>query len=563
MSTTRRQGATVLALTGLLGAAALTGATGAGAAPADELPVYAVRSEGITDEQVAALQRAFGLKSVERTAEGVVTFTDEERHLRVPSIDQGAGQPDESGQATTRTAFDVAAIRALRAVPPQDATKRVTETLRGIGLLPAEATPTASHSTLDIVDGNGATVASAPLDTTVTFDFRLGGVPLEGPGSKVRVSLDGTGAVTQLTYAARQVVQVGLKPVLDLDLGYQKCVEVLGGVPLGAVQYAYSSGPLGSGQTHLEPYFRCQGVDPGENAPVFFLPAVVGSSLPEPDPAVPPRRSTTASSATGNPATANSTTASSATGDVGADSISLVDVGSEGTGTCQGLYGVPNNITGFNNRFTSAVIPVQFSWTGPNAWEQDFKDPAFAGGQDHLYTDDVDMTFYHGNGGPFGLSFSRCSSVNDATLRNTEARWGNRDSEWMSLYTPSLLATTASGQAWWQRWGRAFRGLHQINGFETTIVQPGAFVSPAGSFGGRYANYLLRSSLRPVQRPMRVRDAWAQASIDTQPSYVRWATMGAMSGGNLANFNDYFWGRGAVGSDITSPTGYWKISGPS
>ncbi|GAA1306775.1 hypothetical protein GCM10009634_69320 [Saccharothrix xinjiangensis] len=545
----------MLALTGLLGAAALTGATGAGAAPADELPVYAVRSEGISDAQAAALQKAFGLRSVERTPEGVVTFTDEERHLRVPSIDRGAGQPDESGQATTQTAFDVAAIRAIKAVPPEDATKRVAETLRGIGLLPAEATPGASHSTLDIVDANGGTLASAALDTTVTFDFKLGGVPLEGPGSKVRVSLDGSGAVTQLTYASREVVPVGSKPVLDLDHGYQKCVEVLGGVPLGAVQYVYSSGPLGSGQTHLEPFFRCEGVDPGENAPVFFLPALVGSSLPAPDATVPPRRAS--GSTAPNPSAADA-------GDVGANWIPRIDVGSEGTGSCQGLYGVPSSITGFNNRFTSAAVPVQFSWTGPNAWEQDFKDPAFAGGQDHLYTDDVDMTFYHGNGGPFGLSFARCSSVNDTTLRNTEARWGNRDSEWMSLYTPSLLQTTASGQAWWQRWGRAFRGLHQINSFETAIVQPGAFVPTTSSFGGRYSNYLLRSSLRPLQRPMRVRDAWAQASIDTQPSYVRWATMGAMSSsGNLANFNDYFWNRGAVGSDITTPGGYWKISGPS
>ncbi|MFT7840853.1 DUF6345 domain-containing protein [Saccharothrix sp. BKS2] len=552
MSTTRRQGATVLALTGLLGAAALAGAGGAGAAPADELPVYAVRSEGITQEQAATLQKAFGLSAIERTPEGVVTFTDEERHLRVPSIDLGAGQPDESGQATTQTAFDVAAIRALKTVPPADAAKRVTETLRGVGLLPAEATPAASHSTLDLVDANGATVVSAPMDTTVTFDFKLGGVPLEGAGAKIRVSLDGTGAVTQLTYAAREVVNAGLKPVQHLDLGYRKCVEVLGGVPLGAVQYAYPAEPLGSGQTHLEPFFRCQGVDPGENAPVFFLPAVVGSSAPSPDPAVPPRQASAAPSATG---------------EVGANWIPRVDVGSEGTGSCQGLYGVPNNIGGFNNRFTSAGVPVQFSWTGANAWERDFKDPAFAGGQDHVYTDDVDMTFYHGNGGPFGLSFARCSAVNDTTLRNTEARWGNRDSEWMSLYTPSLLQPTASGQNWAQRWGRAFRGLHQINSFETSIVQQSAFVLPTSTFGGRYANYLLRSSLRPLQRPMKVREAWAQASRDTQPSWVRWATMGPMSrngsGYYSANFDDYFWGRGAVGSDITSPSGYWKISGSS
>ncbi|QFZ16854.1 DUF6345 domain-containing protein [Saccharothrix syringae] len=535
MSTTRRRGAAVLALTGLLGAAALNGGVPAAAA-AEELPVYAVRSEGLTEDQAAALRKAFDLPSVERTAEGVVVFTDEERHLRVPSVDRGAGAPDESGQATTQTQLDLAALRGLEAVPVEDATKRVTEALRGIGLLPAEATASASHSTVDVVDGNGATVISAPLDTTVTFDFTLRGVPLEGPGSKIRVSLDGSGAVTHLTYAARSVVLDGLKPVEHLDLGYRKCAEVLGGAPLGSVRYAYPSGPLGAGQTHLEPFFRCQGVDPGESAPVFYLPAAVGSAAPAPDPVPPPRRA-------------------GAAGDVGADWTTRVDVGSEGTGTCQGLFGVPADVNGFNTRFTSAGVPVQFSWTGANAWEQDFKDPAFTGGQDHVYADDVDLTYFHGSGGPFGLSFARCSSVDDAVLRNTEARWGNRDAEWMSLYAPNLLQGTASGQAWWQRWGRAFRGLHQINGFDTAVVQNSAF-------GARYANYLLRSA-RPFTRPLKVRVAWAQASIDTQPSWVRWATTGPIGNNWIANFDDYFWNRGPVGPDTLPTVGYWRISGPS
>ncbi|WP_461122613.1 DUF6345 domain-containing protein [Saccharothrix stipae] len=542
MSTTRRRGATVLALSGLLGAAALTGATTGTAAAADELPVYAVRSEGLTQEQAATLQRAFGLKTVERTAEGVVTFTDEDRHLRVPGIDRGAGAPDEGGQATSQTQLDLTAIRGLRAVPLDDAAKRVTETLRGVGLLPAEATAGASHTTLDIADANGNPVISAPLDTTVSFAFQLGGIALEGPGSKIRVSLDGTGAVTQLTYAARTIAAAGLKPVLPLDDGYQKCAEVMGPAPLGSVTYAYPSGLLGAGITHLEPFFRCQGVDPGESSPVFYLPAVQGSSTPAPDPSVPPR--------------ARAATTTDVGADVGAQWTTRVDVGSSGTGTCQSLSGVPTDITGFNTRFTNAGIPVQFSWTGPNSWEQDFKDPVFVGGQDHVYADDVDMTYYHGRGGAFGLSFAGCSAVTDNTLRNTEARWGNRDAEWMSLYTPNLLQNTASGQPWWQRWGPAFRGLHQINSFETAVVQ-------SGGFGSRYGNYLLRRPFPSFLRPMKVRVAWAQASIDTQPSWVRWATMGPIGSSWIANFDDYFWGRGPVGPDTLPTVGYWKISGSS
>lgn len=544
MSTTGSRGAAVLALTGLLGTAALAGATAGTASAADGLPVYAVRSEGLSQEQASVLQRAFGLRSVERTPEGVVVFTDEERHLRVPGIDRGAGAPDESGEATTLTQLDLAAVRGLRALPPEDAAKRVAETLRGVGLLPANATPGASHSTLDVVDANGATVVSAPLDTTVTFAFTLGGVPLEGAGAKIRVSLDGAGAVTQLTYATRELVQEGVKPVRSLDEGEKACAEALRGVPPASVGYAYDAAPLGSGVKRLEPVFRCQAADGDDGAAVFHLPALVDAKAPEPDPAVPPR-------------------ASAASGDVGARWVTRVDVGTSGTGTCQGLHGVPGDVNGFNGRFTAHGIPVQFSWTGANSWEQDFKDPAFAGGQDHVYADDVDMTYFRGRGGPFGLSFVGCSSVTDSALRNTEARWGNRDAEWMSLHVPSLLQGTSLGQSWAQRWGRAFRGLHQINGFDTNVVQSGPFVVQPTTFGSRYGNYLLRRPFLNFLRPMKVRVAWAQASIDTQPSWVRWATMGPIGANWIANFDDHFWGRGPVGPDTLPTLGFWRISGPS
>ncbi|WP_447005667.1 DUF6345 domain-containing protein [Saccharothrix isguenensis] len=540
---TRRRGAMVLALSGMLGAAALTGATAGTASADDELPVYAVRSQGLTQEQATALQQAFGLKTVERTAEGVVTFTDEDRHLRVPGIDRGAGAHDESGQATNQTQFDLTAIRGLRAMPLADATKRVTETLRGVGLLPADATASASHSTLDITDTNGNAVVSAPLDTTVTFDFQLGGLPLEGPGSKVRVSLDGAGAVTQLTYATSVLAPAGTMRVLPYNERYNRCRRAAYPLPLGLADYIYWAPPWvvrGPVYDRLEAVLRCRVLDPSGGSSVFYLPAALDSPAPTPDPLVPPRTQTAADAGAG----------------VGAQWTTRIDVGSSGTGTCQFLPGVPADITGFNNRFTSAGVPVQFSWTGPNSWEQDFKDPAFPGGQDSLYTDDVDMTYFHGRGSAFGLSFAGCSAVTDSTLSNTEARWGNRDSEWMSLHTPNLLQVTASGQPWWQRWGPAFRGLHQINSFETGVVQNSLF-------GSRYGNYLLRRPFTNFLRPMKVRAAWAQASIDTQPSWVRWATMGPIGNSWIANFDDYFWGRGPVGPDTLPTLGYWKISGPS
>ncbi len=64
---------------------------------------------------------------------------------------------------------------------------------------------------------------------------------------------------------------------------------------------------------------------------------------------------------------------------------------------------------------------------------------------------------------------------------------------------------------------------------------------------------------------MKVRQAWAQASIDDQPPQVVWATMGVFGAGGLTNYNDHFWGRGSVGPDIPAGqiTGYWWIAGGS
>ncbi|MER5262389.1 DUF6345 domain-containing protein [Actinosynnema sp. NPDC002837] len=534
MSTNARRAGTWLALTGLMGAAAITGSTATAAAA--ELPVYAVRSTGLTQDQAAALQRAFGLKDVQLAGDGSVAFADESTYLRVPGLDLGAGKPDEEGGETTRTALDVESLRRLRAIPVEDATKRALESLRGAGLLPANGTPTAGQTTFEVVDANQKAVVTAPLDTAVSFAFTLDGVPLEGPGAKLRIAFDGQGAVAGLTHATREVVKVGSVPVLTLDEGRERCAKVFGqSVRPTGVSYVYEAPPLAEKVEKLEPGLRCDGVNSdGAAVQSVIVGAAVDARLPEPGPVDPPREE----------------------GAFTPQWTWRVDVGSEGTGPCSGLPWTANNLTAFNNRFTAAGVPVQFSWVNHNAWERDFKDPVFPGGQDHLYADDVDLTYWQGHGSPNGFSFAGCSSNTDTFLSKDEARWGNKDVEWMSLFTCSILQSSAGGQSWAARWGQAFRGLHQINSFDTVSYH-------SAVHGGKFANYLVRTPFLWWNRPMKVRDAWAQASIDTQPASVRWATMGAIGGGAVANFNDYFWNRGPVGPDTLPTSGYWRISGMS
>ncbi|WP_433268805.1 DUF6345 domain-containing protein [Actinosynnema sp. CS-041913] len=533
MSTTKRA-FTWLALTGLVGAAAVTSTVTATAATA-ELPVYEVKSAGLSADQAAALQRAFGLKDVHRAQDGSVSFADEATYLKVPGLDRGTGKPDEDGLETAQTQLDVEAIKQLRAIPVDTAAKRAQETLRGVGLLPGNATANAKHTTFEIVDANNKAVVSAPLDTAVSFTFALDGVPLEGAGAKIRIAFDGQGAVAGLTYSTRELVRAGTVRVLDLTEGRARCAKVMtSSVRLTDVSYVYDAPALSERIGKLEPSFRCAGVNPdGAAAQSVTVGAAVDAALPEPGPSQPPR-----------------------TEGISPQWTNRIDVGSEGTGPCSGLPWTSNNINAFNNQFSSRGIPVQFSWTNGNAWERDFKDPAFPGGWDHLYADDVDMTYWQGHGSPTGFSFAGCSSNTDTFLSNNEARWGNRDVEWMSLFTCSILQGSAGGQSWAQRWGRAFRGLHQINSFDTVSMH-------SAVHGGRFGNYLLRTPFLWWNHPMKVRDAWAQASIDTQPAWVVWATMGPIGNSWIANFNDYFWTKGPVGPDTLPTVGYWRISGTS
>lgn len=531
-----RTGSLILALIASTCQIALLGAP-ASAAEASTLPVYQVRSAGLTPNQVAALGKALGLRRVDRAADGSVRFAAENGFLAVPTKTTGRGE-DEDGNLTTTTVLDLPALKKLRPISGKKALDRVKRALTSARLVPAGGRAKASNTTLRTVDAKGRPTASAALDTTVGYSFTLGGLPYQGPGAKVRVGFDARGAVTSLAYSTRTLVKSGSVRVLDSAAARQRCAEGLGdAVRISGAVPAYFAPALSVELATLEPSFRCSGVNgDGSAAQVVFVPAAVDAVLPEMPAPPPPRAEGAAPSAR---------------------AFHVADVASEGTGPCSGLAHTGENLASFNGQFTGNGIPVEFSWNDQNAWEDDFKDP-LNDGHDSSWTDHVDMTYWQGHGSPTGFSFSGCSSHDDSFLANTDARWGNGDAEWMSLFTCLILAQNSGGQQWWQRWGPAFDGLHQINSFHTISYH-------SASHGGTYAHYLLRSPFLWWNNPMPVRSAWAQASIDDQPSDVVWASMGVIGAGGSVNLNDYFWGKGPVGPDVPASgiTGYWYLSGSS
>jgi hypothetical protein len=516
-------------------------------------PVYEVVSEGLSEEQARKLQEVFQLKDLALDEFGVAHFVDEDAFLALPMTQLEATdvQSEDKGPVVFE-GFDFEAIKQIKVMDTEEAIRLTSDALKNAGLQPQEGSPLASHSMFEALTVGGEQLASQPIDTSVSYVFTLGGVPLEGPGAKVRVAFAGDGHVVQLSYAVRQLRQSGEVEIADTAEALARCATWTTSGENNTLQIkeatlAYFAPPLSSKTAQIEPSFRCTGVDKnGASAQVFFVPAAQGATPPSIE--IPEQEN--------RPLSFNNHMAARlALGN--RFSTGRVDVGSEGTGPCSGLPNTGTNVAGFNNRMTSAGIPVQFTWLNGNAWEDDWKDPSHSG-NDSSWVDDVDMAYWQGHGWPGGFSFSGCSSIDDDSMTNADALWGNRDSEWISLFTCLVLAIDDGGMSWADRWGSAFDGLHQINGFVTVSYH-------SSQHGGIYADYLVRTPFLWWNNPMKVRDAWAQASIDDQPAEVIWATMGVISSGGLVNYNDYFWGSGSVGPDIPASqiSGYWHISGNS
>jgi hypothetical protein len=517
----------------------------------DTLPVYKVTGAGISKEQSYRLAKALGIKELELHEGGAAHFADVNAFLSLPmkslAPDDIRDSEDEGGIAYE--GFDYEAIKNIRVLDLKRATAKLSDVLKETDLLPSGAEPLASHTRFEVVSAKGDLKMDLPIDTAVSYQFKLNDIPLEGPGANIRAAFADDGALTQMSYAFRTLAEAGSVRIVDESEAGHRCAT-------WTTQYnkqstrkitpslAYFAPALTERIDYLEPSIRCEAVDDqGVASQIYFVPAAVDAQ-PMPLELLQQKRT------------------SKLLDKLELDfSFGLIrdahaafgrrDVGSEGTGPCSGLPHTATNIASFNNRMILDGVAVQFSWLDANAWEQDWKDPSFSG-DDQDWVDDVDMAYWQGHGSPGGFSFSGCSSNDDSFLSSSDALWGNRNVEWISLFTCLVLAGESSDGRWWQRWGSAFDRLHQINSFDTVSYH-------SSQHGGIFANYMLRNN------PMTVRQAWAQASIDDQPAQVTWATMGVISNGSLTNYNDHYWGKGSVGPDVPASqvNGYWRLSGGS
>ena len=575
------------------------------ASAAETAPVYKVTQEGMTADEGAKLAEAYRIPNAlqENGAFGYVS----EEFAKVPTRQLATGK-DEAGRRTDSESLDTRALAKLKPIGAEDALERASWLTDLLGKLDLELNPKVSHAKLTLSDRAGKPTNEYALDTTVSHDLTLGGLPATGQGAKLRITFAPDGTVTQLSSSLRKLEKAGEEPIIPSDEARKACEQLYDeGVRQGEPTLGYLLPALGAVET-IYPSYTCNpSSERGEQAHLQ-VPAIEGigpkakievsrsgekilgeaagdgsvykwssSSTALTDnegeqvayERRPRGKTTDAETVTlevtdrnGLSATASVTldgdgTATAETtpggGGFGKLAVGPTDVGIEQT--VDEWQCAQDSAIGFKNVMASKGVPTAFDFRGAAAWEKDFKSQA-VGGWDHLYVDNVDAQWYTGHGWSGGFTFK--SAIDDTEITPGDARWGDRDLEWMQLESCQVLRDTNGTHNYFCRWGGAVDGLHMLNGFHTNAYCVG------GGTGGTFAAYLFpRQILWWTLPALTVRNAWAQMAIDKEPSGVVYRSMGNIAPGGVTNIGDFFWGQGPTGPDIpvAGRIGQWSITG--
>ncbi|MBI2077790.1 MAG: hypothetical protein HYT80_05380 [Euryarchaeota archaeon] len=260
---------------------------------------FAVVSQGPTSAEAAALASGLGLAEIPQTPDGTLVYFDEERFQHVPTIpapDDPTAGPNEEGTETMPERFDFEALRNMPVYPQEDAMQRANDALTRAGLMPEGTQSSTAHATLEFLPveppGPESQIiivnSKIPMDTQVNYDLMLGGLPLVGPGAKIKMNFDGAGTPTHVLYALRGTEAGPGVAQLSPDRGPEVCATAFGGQ--GSVREQLSPFDIKSrmviyapplsmqGVKALYPHFECNGTMEGVSGPIqmrtILVPAV-------------------------------------------------------------------------------------------------------------------------------------------------------------------------------------------------------------------------------------------------------------------------------------------------
>lgn len=585
-----------------------------------ELSIYFVTKSGATEKEAQRLAEALGISArmVEGkgfvSESGLVAFIDPDRFQYIPVKELGVGEPDEDGHRTTLEAFDFEALEEMKVVEGRKAEEHFAKALKKAELNLGKAKAHVSHSTFEAVDVEGKTIAKAKLDTRISFNRFLDGIPLMGPGASISATFDGKNNVTRLRYADRELKRGNTVSILSQAEAEDYFAELVHlGMPDRQIEdlrvnaeLVYYAPPLELNTVEvIIPFYACSAtamngkdevallteiipaVEGIEYVPSVYLDASTDGSYVQAQIDIkggtPPYRIDWSSSSIPLHESDRSikykiknrssteeeivmVTVTDANGVSVKDAIRLDVYLPAQTAIFSAtsihviwpflrFFGTENAVTnqfgdleqGFIDEMLADGVIRLFSWTGMNAWEQDFKAP-----EDSKWIDKTDITFYVGHGNGNGFTFEN-TSHDDSKLDYNDATgdWGDKNLEWLALYSCQVLEESWGGMNIFQRWKQEFDGLHLLLGFQTNAAA-------RSSFSGAFAHNMLSACST-------VKNAWFDAIATDQPSDRVGVVMGPWRAGDfVTNYNDHFWMKGSVGPDIPGGDigGFWAVTGP-
>jgi hypothetical protein len=510
--------------------------------------------------------------------------------------------------------IDFAALGKLKPYDPQRALGLFQDALRQVGGLGDGAMPQIDHTQFEAFDTRGGLLLPAvQLDTRVSFNFEAAGIPVTGPGAQISATFDPAGRISQLIHAARTYGPGEPVQIISPEEAALRCAELYPGLRVQIrPRLVYYAPPIPQKVRVLVPCYDCGGTARSASGAIVelmdaLIPAtdnrlyvpqvslevavqrslvmaqasVAGGAAPYTFewlssstvlPALPPDAALIEYNAVArDPGTYPETVKVIVTDQNGVvvqalrtvmvtiDQGFVAEAGLLATGAEFGVERAVSDLggpeqSGYVNRMDDEVIK-RFNWTGASSWERDFKDTeTWATGLDHLYVDAVDQAFYVGHGWGGGVTFESSHDDGDLLYTDVPGAWGDGNLEWMVLLSCQVLKASEGGQAWWQRWGPVFDGLHLLLGYQTNAAANTQTAT-------RFAEYQLGRSFGFVTITLPIRAAWCQAKSEAQPNDREAVVMGVIGPSGLSNYNDYFWSKGPVGPDLRGANihGYWRI----
>lgn len=424
-------------------------------------------------------------------------------------------------------------------------------------LMPEEAyLKDISYTTTAIFHADTQEVETRVNSINVVYGFRTPqGIPIEGPGAKITVSLGEDGEIIGLHWAWRTIRPHGKYPGISEPRAVEVFCEKLD-VPVRLeIRLAYYSEPAFFEQEFLQPYYIFNYEATVHNKPLASrtqkMPAIVSSRGP--------MSNSLLGSAFTWPILAGTVAGLSLArkrkeGQIAFMLIAVISISAFTISTPIVFGAGPNDDSlntevgdewicaypaykgplqhcdedarGFRDQLRAIGWTSRFDWGDSLAWEEDFKyRNAPGGGTDYVWIDAVDFAYFAGHGSVQCTNTALIYfSVNYdyQTFSSNNARWGGNDGgssteeadlEFIVLDAClTLKETHSSSYDVFQRWDQAFCGLHYILGFHTVCYD-------TGNQGPRYGYYL--------RIGYTVREAWITSTKEVQSSSVWGAYMRA------------------------------------